>query len=154
MNNLRDSYKLYKEKTEKPIIDIKTYLDIVNGFMKFIMSKVFEGYEVRLPRIGTVSIVGNKIKPRIGEDGEIKGLAPNWAETKKLWDKNPTAKANKQLVYCFNEHTNGIRYKLLWAKKGVIIQNKKVYTLKFSRANKRKVNKLANEGKEYYVINK
>lgn len=153
MNNLRESYKYYKENAPEPV-DIKTYLKIASQFITFLMGKVFEGSEVKLPaRLGSFKIVGTKVKPRIGEDGEIKGLAPNWPETKKLWEKDPEAKARKQLVYCFNEHTNGIKYKLAWAKKNVNIKNKTVYSFKLSRANKRKIHELAKKGKEYIVYN-
>lgn len=153
MNNLRESYKYYKENALEPV-DIKTYLKISSQFITFIMSKIFEGFEVKLPaRLGAFKIVGTKVKPRIGEDGEIKGLAPNWPETKKLWDRDPEAKERKQLVYCFNEHTNGIKYKLVWSKKNVNIKNKTVYSFKLSRANKRKINELAKKGKEYIVYN-
>ena len=56
-------------------------------------------------------------------------LPPNWAKTKELWEKNPEAKAKKQLVYCTNDHTNGIRYKIIWSKRRVLVENKTLYSL-------------------------
>lgn len=153
MNNLRDSYKFYKSNVEDPI-DIKTYLKIVNSFMKFIMSKIFKGFEVKLPaRLGSFSIIGKKIKPRLNSEGEIANLAPNWVKTKELWENNPEAKKNKELVYCFNEHTGGVRYKFLWSKKNVNVVNKNLYSIKFSRANKRMLNTMIEQGKEFIVLN-
>lgn len=153
MENLRSSYKFYKDEVENPV-DIKVYLDIVSGFMKFLMEKVFLGFEVKLPaRLGSFQIIGRKVKPKLDENGEIMGLAPNWAETKKLWESNPKAKEKKELVYCFNEHSNGIKYKFLWSKKDVNLPNKGIYSIKFSRANKRMINTLIKKGKEYFVTN-
>lgn len=154
MNNLRDSYKHYKSEV-KESVDIKVYLEIASEFMKFIMKKVFDGFEVKLPaRLGSFQIIGRKVKPKLNEEGEIANLAPDWVKTKALWESNPKAKLNKELVYCFNEHTNGVRYKFLWSKKNVNVINKGIYSIKFSRANKRKINELVKQGKEYMVINK
>ncbi len=153
MNNIRSSYKYYKSQVEDPV-DIKTYLSVVSDFIQFLMDKVFDGFEVKLPaRLGSFQIVGRKIKPKLDEQGNVVGLAPNWAETKKLWDSNEEAKKNKELVYCFNEHTNGVKYKFLWSKKNVNVKNKTIYSIKFSRANKRRINSLLKEGKEYIVLN-
>lgn len=154
MINSRSSYNYYKSKADNPQ-DSKTYLRVISEFMTFIMDRVFEGYEVHLPaRLGVFSIVGKKIRPKINSEGEIDNLAPDWVATKKLWESNPEARENKQLVYHFNEHSEGIRYKLLWSKLNVNVKNKSAYTFKLSRANKRKINSLISEGKEYLVLNR
>ncbi len=117
------------------------------------MKKVIEGYDVRLgAKLGVITIRGRKFIPTINEAGEIKGAAPNWKKTKELWDSDPVAKAQKRLVYCFNEHSDGITYKLHWFKKNVIIKNKDMYGLSFARDNRRAVNTAIYEGKEYAVI--
>jgi hypothetical protein len=153
MNNIRSSYKYYKSEVDDPV-DIKTYLTIVSDFIQFLMNKVFDGFEVKLPaRLGSFQIIGRKVKPKLDEGGNVIGLAPNWAETKKLWDRDKEAKDKKELVYCFNEHTNGVKYKFLWSKKNVNVRNKGIYSIKFSRANKRKINDLLKNGKEYIVLN-
>lgn len=152
MNNLRASHKFYKEESGDKI-DIKVYLEIVLGFIKFLMSKVFEGHEVKLPaRLGSFYIRGRKVKPKLNEDGNIVGLAPNWGETNKLWESNPQAKADKTLVYCFNEHSDGIRYKIIWSKMNVNVKNKTLYSIRFSRENKREVVKQIKQNKEYITI--
>lgn len=150
--NSRDSYIIYKNTTESSEpIDISTYLKIVNSYMKFLIRKLFEKGEINIPeRLGTLSIVGKKVKVRI-EDGEIKGLAPDWAKTKELWDEDSVAKENKQLAYHFNEETNGVRYRFFWSKNRVLVTNKTLYTLKMTRTNKRELASLVRQGKEYLI---
>ena len=152
LHTIRTSYSLYKERNPEAV-EINVYIKIVQGLFKYMIKKMFEGYEVKMfSRLGSLQIVGRKVRPRVDEQGNVKGLAPNWAETKKLWDNDPKAKEEKQLVYCFNENTMGIRYKCLWSKKNVNTKNKGIYSFRLVRANKRKINQLANEGKEYLVI--
>lgn len=151
--NTRETYKQYR-KDNSEHVDIKTYLHVFQLFIKFMMIKLLDGHDVILPaRLGILGIRGSKVKPRIDENGEVKGLAPNWKETKELWDSNPEAKEKKELVYCFNEHTNGYRYKLVWFKKNYIFVNKNVYSFKLSRENKRDMMRKIKEGKEYITIN-
>lgn len=147
--NIRDSYKYYKKNATSPVT-IKIYLGIVIGFIQFIMEQVFNGYDVVLPaRLGRIGIRGKKVKPRVDENGKIKGLAPNWGETRKLWESNPEAKEKRTIMYCFNEHTNGLRFKITWFKKTALFHNKSVYSFKASRANKRATTAKVNNGAEY-----
>ena len=148
--NTRDSYVVYKNMSDNPI-NISEYVQIINQFMKFLILKLLSTGEIILPeRLGRLSIFGKKVNVRI-EDGEIKGLAPDWVKTKELWDSDPIAKQNKQLVYHFNEETNGIRYKFAWSKNRVLVSNKTLYNLRMTRSNKRELSKLVREGKEYLV---
>lgn len=147
--NLRDSYKYYKKDSLNPV-DIKMYLDIVHGHMKFMIEKVVDGEEITLPaRFGNLSITGKKQVIRYDEEGNVQGLAPDWVKTKELWDRNPVSKENKQLVYCTNEHTSGIRYRFFWSKLRVLVTNKTLYALKMTRTNKREVSNRVKNGKEY-----
>lgn len=151
MHNLRATYKTYTSNFERKV-NISTYLKILSKFFLFYVDYVFRGFEVEFPnRMGSVLIIGNKVKPKLDENGNIKNLAPNWAETKKLWDRDPEAKKNKTLVYCFNEHSDGVRYKFLWSKRRVILDNKNIYSLRFTRDNKRLINSKVKEGAEYLV---
>lgn len=150
--NTRDSYVVYKNISVNPI-NISQYVQIINHFMKFLSSKLLSTGEIIIPeRLGKLSIFGKKVKIRI-EDGEIKGLAPDWVKTKELWDSDSIAKQNKQLVYHFNEETNGIRYKFAWSKNRVLVSNKTLYNLKMTRSNKRGLSKLVREGREYLIKN-
>lgn len=151
--NIRDTYKLYKIRANAYNLDripIKTYIHIVNGYIQFLMSRVFSGKDVRLPvDLGIIGIRGSKVKPRLDEEGNIRGLAPNWHDTKALWESNPEAKAKKTIVYCFNEHSNGMRFRFIWLKRTSVAKNKTLYSLKMSRKNKRTLNKMAYEGAEF-----
>ena len=119
--------------------------------MKFLSSKLLERGEIIIPdRLGRLMVLGKKVKVRI-EEGKIKGLAPDWVKTKELWEEDPQAKLDKQLVYHFNENTNGIRYKYFWSKSRVLVTNKTLYNLKMTRENKRTLSKLVTEGKEYLI---
>lgn len=148
--NLRDSYSVYLKNSENPV-DLKLYMLIVNDYMKFLSSKLLESGQISLPeRLGNLEVVGKKSRIVI-EDGVIKGLAPDWVETKELWDRDPQAKASKQLAYHFNEDTNGVRYKFFWSKNRVLVANKTLYTLRMTRTNKRDLSSRIKQGKEYRI---
>lgn len=145
--NIKDSYKLYKKDSKNPI-DIKRYL-ILNGlFNKFIISKVLDGEAVSLPeRLGILSIIGKKEIVNLDENQKITGLAPDWVKTKEYRKKYPESDT---IIYHFNEHTSGIRYRYKWTKKNFPIVNKTLYSLRLTRANKRAVyKKIKFENKEY-----
>lgn len=149
---VRDSYKHYKETATQEVLDIKTYVLISNTFNAFLMDKVFEGYEITLPkRMGTLKIVGTKQKITFDENNQIKGLAPDFKATKEYWSKNPDAAKQKKFIYHMNEHTNNVRYRFHWSKKSIFVLNKTVYNLIFTRDNKRRLSKLIKEGKEYII---
>ena len=146
-----DSYNIYKALVENPICKSR-YVDIANKYVLFLMEELFHKGEIMLPeRLGKITIFGKKSKIII-EDGKIKGLAPDWAETKRLWESNIEAKENKQLVYHFNEETNGVRYKFSWAKSRVLVSNKTFYNLIMTRDNKRNLAGLIKRGKEYLIV--
>lgn len=152
MKNIRNSYKDYKKKSDNPV-DINTYITLTTGFIRYLMNLIFEGNEVVFPaRLGTFSIVGRKQKLKI-EDGKIKGLSPNWAKTKELWKSSEDARLRKQLVYNTNDHSDNLRFKFMWSKKRSVVENKTLYTLIMTRANKRELSKRLKEGSEYYSQN-
>lgn len=151
--NIRDSYKWYKENHVHPRVDIKVYMHIVTGFMKFLGEKILDGFQVKLgggDSLGTLAVVGKRPKVRF-EGDKIMGLAPDWSATKKMWAEFPELKEKKQLVFYTNDHTNGIRYNLVWWKTGMKIGNKYLYTFVFCKPMKRALSKLLREGKEYLV---
>ena len=119
--------------------------------MEFLIKKVLEGEEVTLPaRLGTLFIQGVKKNLKFNKDG-VPLLPPDWSKTKKLWDNNPEAKINKKLVYCLNEETDGVVYKLHWSKNRVPIENKLYYNFILTRANKRAIHNNIKQGKEYLI---
>jgi hypothetical protein len=148
--NIRSSFKRYSKEVETPV-EVNSFISIANGYMEFLMQKVREGEEVTMPaRLGTLFIQGTKKNLKFNKDG-IPLLPPNWGETKKLWDKNPDAKATKKIVYCLNEETNGVVYKVNWSKNRVPIENKIYYNLILTRDNKRAIHQSIKQGKEYLI---
>ena len=148
MKNIRTSYKK-KKKDCQNTVNINTYIDISTRYIKFLMDKVVDGYEVTLPsRLGTLRVYGIKQEIKF-VDGKIKGLSPNWQKTLALWKVNPEAKDKKQIVYNTNEHSGGMRYKFIWSKNRVLVLNKYLYSLRMTRENKRKIYKAVMAGKEY-----
>ena len=153
-NNVKDSiqlsYELYKEENENPISK-RDYVSINRDFMKYLSAKLLVDGIVKFPeRLGYVQVVGNKSKFRV-ENNMIKGLAPDWAGTKALWESDEEAKNNKQLVYHFNEDTNGVRYRFFWSKSRVLVANKTLYNLRMTRTNKRTLSSNIKNGKEYLI---
>lgn len=168
----RDSYPSYTQNNES-VVPFNVYLDIVYAFIKFIIDKIFKGFDVRLgARLGVIGIRSRKSVPKIeiGKDGKeyITGLAPNWRKTKEVW----TEKANElgitfkeyietvpkeerpKPVLCFNEHSNGLIYNIMWFKDTMNIVNKTYYSLRFSRDNKRRLSKMIMEGKAEFFETK
>lgn len=149
-HNIKDSYKLYKELDLNPI-PLSLYLQITNGYMKFLMRRLFETGEIPIPeRLGFIRIVGRKVRARV-QNGVVKGLAPDWVKTKELWAINEQAKEEKKLVYHFNEETNGIRYRFSWGKTRVLVANKGYYQFIATRKNKRTLSDIIKNGKEYLI---
>lgn len=158
VKNLRQSYKFYKELSytgETTKLELNVYLEIIYGFIKFIMRKVFEGHDVKLgpgDSLGAIGLRGKRQKFYIDkETGHVRGLAVDWKKTKDLWAESPEAKADKTLIYCTNEHTGGLRYSIVWWTKEMRLHNKIFYYLKFSRNNRRRAASHIKEGAEYPV---
>lgn len=146
---LRDSYKFYQVQAEEPV-KIKVYIEIILGFLKFMMRKIAEGKDVKLSsELGIVGIRGKRQRPRLDENGNIVGVPPDWVGTKKYWEENPEAKKEGKILYLFNEHSSGVRYKIVWFKRGFKFKNKSVYSIRFSRNNKRTISNLIKGGMEY-----
>lgn len=153
--NLNSSYIKYLETTEDPVEE-KSYLNINYEYFKFLVRKVAEGKEVTLPsRMGYLRINGRKPEVRIEKDEKgndiVKGLPPDWVKTKALWDRDPEAKRLRKRVFHLNTHTDGVVYKWVWSKRNVLVENKILYSLQMTRANKRLINKLVNKGSKYPV---
>ena len=151
--NLTDSYSLYKEKFGDEVSK-SDYVKIASAFIKFIMYRIIHHSDaIQLPfKTGTLKVVGRKQKIRYDEEGNIKGLSPNWKKTKELYDRCPECKEKRQIVYNMNEHSDGIRYSFNWGLRNVMLKNKSYYVLKMTRANKRDLYKAILSGKEYELI--
>lgn len=149
--NLTDSFDTYQKISKTNTLPQREYLIIVKQFMKFISSELISKGSVLLPeRLGKINVIGKKKVPRI-EEGKLKGLFPDWGETKKLWARDEESRINKQLVYHFNEETNGVSYKFVWEKGRVLVENKTLYDVKLTRENTRSLSKAIQEGNEYLI---
>ena len=136
-------------------IPYSEYNLLVKDFLDFIACEIIDkGKIVVLPAgCGKLYIEGVKNMPKFDEQGKIMGLAPNWKETRKLWDENPEAKAESKFIYFFNEHTSGVRYHVTW-QRGDLHTNRILYYFILSRTNKRKIAELVRNGKEYMLRNR
>ena len=166
--NMRDSYyNYYTKEYNEPSITVTIYLEIINNFMKFLFNKVAEGFDTEMPcGLGVFKVRGRYIKPVINKDGEVKGVAPHWSKTKARWMENAEIegitfeeyikkpRSERPLSYCFNEHSNGIIYRINYSTSGCKLVNKSYYIMTFSRANKETVHKLIMDGKEYLLTQK
>ena len=147
--NLRESYRHYRKRVEDPL-DQKRYLALNAAYNRFLLEKVLDGHEVTLPsRMGTLCITGKKQKVRFDDEGNIKGLAPDWVATKALRGKSEKARKERKIVYHINNETGGYRYRFTWSKKNAIVANKTLYSLKMTRGNKREASKRIKEGTQY-----
>lgn len=151
---MEDSYKLYKKNNKKGV-SYKVYRDIFTLYIKYLVDKLMKGETVTLPeRMGALEFVGKKMKPKLDENGNITGLSPDWQKTNELWNRCPECKERKELVFFFNENTQGIRYRIKWSKKRVFVENKEFYTFKLSIGNKEKFIDRLRNGQEFIVESK
>lgn len=152
--SIKDSYEKYAEKAGKDVVSKKDYLKLTAAYNQFLMKKVHAGEKVTLPaRFGTLQIVGIKQKIRFDEDGNLVGLAPDWPGTKALWERDPQAKKERKRIFHLNAHTNNVRYRFIWSKARVLVENKTLYSLRMSRKNKRTVTEMIEKGVQYVVKN-
>jgi hypothetical protein len=150
---LGDTFKSYKKKYTKPV-EKKDYLTINYLYNKFLLGKVFQGEVVTLPsNLGDLSVVGKKRKITFDEDGNIRGVGVDWVKTKALRERSETARLERKRVFYTNSHSDGYVYKFLWAKKGYLIENKILYSLKLTRTNIRTLSKLIFSGREFTTYN-
>jgi len=148
---IRTSYPFYKENTDKPK-DSKTYLLIANGYMQFIMEQVTEGHEVVLPaKFGSLEILGRRGTIKINPETGLRMLPPDWVRTKALWQKDEQAKAERKVIYHLNEESSGVIYRVHWSKRNILIENKRLYSLRIARTPKRVISQAIKAGKEYLI---
>lgn len=147
IKSINTSYKFYKKISQEPVI-LYHYLEIAREYNKFLIDKVISGQCVSLPeRMGSLHIQGKIENVRFDQENKIKGLAPDWVKTKKLWDSNEKAKTEKKLLYHINK--DNTRYKFFWSKHKIVVKNKILYSLLMTRANKRAAHKAIINGTQY-----
>jgi len=153
-----EGYSQYKGKATE-----KEYKTIVRGFFSEVMEALFEGESVNLVDIGELVVAGRKVVPKVDDNGKIQGVAPDWGASRKYWKTKADEMGitlneyiertpDKVIVRCFNEHSNGRIYNIYWHSKLAKLKNKALYTLRFSRFNKRRLAALIREGMEYAEV--
>lgn len=78
------------------------------------------------------------------------GLAVNWPETKKLWERDPEAKEQKKLVKYLNAHTDGYRYFFYWQPHKIRVYRGYLWGFRPSREAARKLAKKLKEPGSIY----
>jgi hypothetical protein len=114
-----------------------TYTNIQRDFYKYVSSEILNGKDYKMPAgFGTICIR----KKRPGGHS----LRISWADTNN----------SGKLVFNFNEHSNGWRYKFKWFKLITHIANVKYYMFKPCRTIARELaSNIKNNKTDYYEIN-
>lgn len=150
-------YRYYKKNNQDPV-DYRTFVDAWKDFADAVTDDIaFTGKDFMMPfRVGTLGIRKRKIQVSINKDGTIdkRYLRPDWVATRKLWNIDPEAKKNKQLVFHLNKHFNGFNCKWFWDKTACLIPNQSAYSLVMTRENKRKLAKAIFNGESDYYEQK
>lgn len=134
LETIQSSFAHYKSGVEDPVLK-KDYVQIIYLFMKYLTMRILDGHFIHLPLLGTIAVRGKKDKPRINEEGRIKGLSIDYNATKLARKINPEA----PVIYHFNEHTNGYSYIIFWCKVRMYGENKDLYSFSPTRFMKREL---------------
>jgi len=147
---MRNSFEPYLGTAEDPL-ERKDFLAILEGYNKLMVEKVVEGHEVVFPmKMGSLRIQGRKqVIQNWGNDGRLRGIAPDWGKTNQLWKSDPVAAAEKRLIYHTNLHSDGVRYKYFWSKRQVPAEFKTLYAFRIARDNKYLVTEAIRNGRAY-----
>ena len=57
----------------------------------------------------------------------------------------------RKVIYHLNEDSSGIIYKVHWSKRNILIENKRLYSLRIARTPKRVISQAIKAGKEYII---
>lgn len=139
---LGDVYKFFVEKYGNSY-NIKSF-DFIQTCHKLnaevVRLMIFDKREFFIPaNLGGWRIKRRKTKFRLDKNGDLKTthLPVDYQATKALWNNDPKAKKDKRLVFIFNDHTDGYRFKFWWDKRTSRVRNQSAYYIKPSRANSR-----------------
>ena len=148
-----DAYEPYKKVRElngQPFVGKTIYLEIISLFFLFIKNLMLKGRTVELPaNMGEMCISGLKPRVKVDSEGRPK-LPPDWGETRKLWERDPVAKAEKRIIFHFNEHSGFVRYKIYWKRDFFAhMDNIKYYSFQGARHFTREIAQAIFDGAEY-----
>lgn len=146
----KDMYKFYRATVEEGLrCDYSTYSKVVNMCNKLLTDAVLEdACTITLPvRFGTLGVRKTKMSTAFNK------MPVDWNATKKLWEENPEAKANKTLVKHLNEDRKGYIYKIHWSKKGMNAHGHKLYKFKPAKHFRKRLPEILKNNKniDYYL---
>lgn len=126
IDNYYDSYKEYTLGNTAFKVSRRKFKEVLNDYFKFIADElIVNSKEFRLPaRMGWLSVI--KVKPK------------KYDSTTLRVDFNET-RLNEKTVLHLNEHSGGYNFRFFWWKRDMIVENKSMYQLVMSRANKRRL---------------
>ena len=136
-----DIYKYYVKRYGNPIgLTKRQFKELCADLNKEAVNLVIsESMELRLPLLGGFRVKKRKQKLKLDESGNLVTchIPVDWKATKQLWKDDPVAKKKKRLIFIFNEHTDGFRYRFWWDKVTSFVTNQELYYIVPSRANSR-----------------
>jgi hypothetical protein len=118
-------------------IPYSEYSEVVSDYLKYVSELVVvKSMTFKLPfRMGAISVY--KHKPIFQS---VNKMSIDWKKTRELG----------KVVYNFNEHSNGFRYRFRWDRNGSLDKYLVLYAFKPSRQNARLVASLVKERKNDY----
>jgi len=149
--DIKDFYEMYiNTNDDDDIVHWLEFRKILYSFNRYFFDRIVDGEEISFPfNLGAMVIVGRKCVPKIDENGNIKGLPPDFGATRKLWNSDPKAKAEKRIIYYENTETDGYVYRCLWNKLKGSYKYINLYALITSKPNRTKIFKAVKSGKRY-----
>ena len=134
-------YRYYKKKTGNPRrMSRTTFSNICRDINDAIMYCIInEGMEFYMPHMGGIRIKKYKPRLKLKEDGDLdtRKIDVDYKASKQLWIDKPETKGT--VIFNFNEHTNGNKYRFWWDKRTAKVKNQQAYYFKATRTHKRKL---------------
>jgi hypothetical protein len=147
-------YRQHQNPTAKKVY-IQKYRKICTAFNLFLANKIIEGEQVDLPgKFGKIYVRGRKIKfSDMNENGYSDTLVQDKKLNIELWKKHPELKY-KERLYLFNEHSEGIMYKVKFKKGVQKFKNYNLYNFVLSENKRKEMRDMIFNGKEYALLHK
>ena len=139
---LGDVFKYYEEKFgNKYNVSSRNFVQTCAKLNQAVVNMmIYDKREFYFPaNLGGWRIKRRKTKFKLDDSGELKttNLPVDYQATKKLWAEDPKAKKEKRLIFIFNDHTDGYRFRFWWDKSTCRVKNQSRYYIKPSRYNSR-----------------
>jgi hypothetical protein len=130
----KDYWQYYCKNCKKiPYKKYKEILDFIMEQYSFLISE--KAMDIKFPyRLGQIRIRKYFKSPKF-EGGELVNNLPiNYKATKELWESDPEAKENKQVIYLLNQHSDGYMYQIRYTVSDIANRYDKLRFLKYKPA--------------------